>query len=243
MAKLCVAFHAEKLKLESNGDLSAQAQAPTLTAIGNPDFGLQCDDEQFAPKVASARDVEADERSWLEKVSQAYKDGLRKGMELGREQLNAELKTAEDIKVASVSSLLATLNKALVQVQSAREELARSGRAEILEVIFEAVTRIIAEDYVVDPKRIDFMLSPMLDRISGSRWAALVVSPPDYELLKASGESTGSINLPSFVRLEASESVEPGGAILRTETGELDFRLTTKLEQFKQLLLRHTGTA
>ena len=87
------------------------------------------------------------------------------------------------------------------------------------------------------------MIFPMLDRISGSRWAVLVVSPVDYELLTIGGRSEKKIELPSSVRLEASESVEPGGAILRTDAGELDLRLTTKLEQFKHLLLRHAGTA
>lgn len=242
MAKLYVALHVDTVS-ESNGDRLEQAPTSNAVAIDNSVSPRQRADAELASTSALARDIEAEERCWLDKISQAYKDGLRKGIELGREQLSVEFEAAEGSKVAAVSTLLTTLNQALEQVQSAREDLVRSCRAEVLEVIFEAVTRIVAEDYSVDPKRIDFMLLPMLDRISGSRWAALVVSPLDYELLKAGGESTGSIELPSFVRLEASESVEPGGAILRTETGELDFRLTTKLDQFKQLLLRHTGTA
>lgn len=240
MARLCVAQRSELVSPKTNDALADDAG---VTVVAQSENECLVSDTQLIVNAAGAAVAEADEKGWLDKIAQAYKDGIRKGIEVGRQQVIAEQEDAERSKLERESTLVNSLNEALKQIQAAREALAINYRAEVFEVVYEAVARIVTEDYALDSKRIDLMLAPMLDRISASRWAALVLAPVDFELLKNRGDLEGILALPSGVRLEVSDSVEPGGAILRTEAGELDLRLSTKLEQFKQLLLRHSGAA
>lgn len=156
-------------------------------------------------------------------------DARQRGLELGREQ-GRELGRAEFDEA---------LNAFADLMESARAAFERSidGIAELgVEVVFEAVAKIVGE-MVLDKTATVAIVRDVIHRAKDRTNLIVRVSPRDWSLLKEGrAELLEGLNVGN-VELLPDDTVEVGGCLLETPSGNLDGRLEVQLARLRDALL------
>ncbi|MCG3723698.1 FliH/SctL family protein [Vibrio cincinnatiensis] len=183
--------------------------------------------------LAEQIQVEAKHHQELE---QRFREGYQKGVDDSvreqRDQALIEL-TDQIQKIKQVSRLLAQVSD---ELQQEKQSLVAQTKAELVEVIFDAVGQLICREFIQDKRRVELLLSSLLEAHQSGDNVKIQLNESDLVLLYSHEQFLEP--LPN-VQFSASKGVEPGGMILTSRKGQLDLRLSTKLEQFMRLLLRH----
>ncbi len=193
------------------------------------------DFEQLEPSAPPPRDAAA--RVIAQAMAQAqeireqaraagYEDGHEHGLREGREQ---------------AASAAAALGEALSGLESLRDEVAEAVERDAIELGLAVAAKIVPATLQIRPELVVEVVQGALRRVSGQRTIVLVVNPADVETVRA---ALGDLHQGGVVDrwdLQADQRVAAGGAIVRTDEGEVDARVATQLERADEVVLAELG--
>ncbi len=186
------------------------------------------EDSSPATLLASAHADAADirERARSEGYAAGYEDGLTHARE----------------EAAAGLSALIEANTALRATQS---ELADGLSIQAGELALIAAEQIVAGAITVQPQRVVDVVRGALRRLSERTRVTLVVHPSLLDLLHgATADLRAELGGIDHLELQADRRVAPGGAIARTDQGEVDASIAAQLQSARDIVaaaLRQEG--
>lgn len=169
--------------------------------------------------VTTQQEIEA---IFQEARQQGYQKGLEEGKNQNQQQLNKSLQQINDLIHA---------------LSDAREATFQELEDSAVEVVFEAVTKILG--YAATDKQIAYnVVREAIEQVKGRDHLIIRVSNKDYDLVKAALAHAGAEHsLAKNINIVADNLVQLGGCLIETEAGSLDARLEIQLQRLKDILL------
>jgi flagellar assembly protein FliH len=136
-----------------------------------------------------------------------------------------------------VQSALAALQAALAAIEQMKVELIAALEHDAAELALRISEQILAAAIEVQPERVVDVARNALRRVTDRRRVVLVVHPSDLETMgvavPALKAELGGIE---HCDVQADRRISAGGAILRTEAGEIDATIETGLERAREIV-------
>jgi flagellar biosynthesis/type III secretory pathway protein FliH len=215
--------------------LAEQQSEPITSGVGYEPVLNKASIDRLIPRTAgtstsqeptelrgSGQEKEEREQVYAKAKQEGYLAGLESGKEERQNEFNASLK-----QIADLLHSLKDINESLFQ------EMENSA----VEVVFEAVTKIIGRAAI--DKNIAYNITrEAIEQVKGRNKITVRVSPQDYELTKtALNQENADGFLTKNLSVVADNLVQMGGCLIETEAGNLDARLEIQLQRLKDTLL------
>jgi flagellar assembly protein FliH len=143
---------------------------------------------------------------------------------------------------AQYTAGLAALEAATAGVDALREEIAAAVERDAIELALQLAEKIVAGTIAVDPERIVDVVRGALRRLSDRRRVTIMVNPADLDTVRAATDrlltELGGIE---HCEVQAERRISPGGAMVRTEEGQIDARVQTALMRARELVELELG--
>lgn len=138
---------------------------------------------------------------------------------------------------AEVSTAVAALGEAVRGVESLRADVVQTIEGDAIELALELAGKILGGALKARPELVLEVVQGALLRVSDRRKITILVNPADLETVKSAiGELTAQGSGVELCDLQADERVGVGGAIVRTDEGEVDASVRTQLERAGEVL-------
>lgn len=193
-------------------------EAPDPAPNEEPDAPIELpfDPEQIRQEIMEAARFDAEE-----KVKQAYQEGLARGTEAGRERFLASIaKSAEALEAAAES------------IREDHENFLNSLEPQVVGLVKLLARRVLDREIRTDPELVQHTARRALSRLAGQYAVTLLVNPADFDAIRMH-EIKLLETVPGVESLHvvASDDIQPGGCIARSEEMEVDARLENLLAQ------------
>lgn len=133
---------------------------------------------------------------------------------------------------------LAALAAAAGAVNELRVQLAAEAEQDAVELAIRIAEQILAGAIEVQPERVVDVARNALRHLIDRRHVTLVVNPADLELVSDSVENLISqLGGIEHLSVQADRRVGRGGAIARTEAGDIDAGLQTQLSRAREIAM------
>lgn len=195
--------------------------------------------EQLSPPPDGARNGVADVLSaaWAEAEqvrAQARLAGEAEGRAAGLAEARAESAPA-----------LQALERALDSVEELRSEVVAAIERDAVELSLSLCEHILSGVVTVQPERVLDVARGALRRLADRHRVTIVVSPADLELLSESADALmADLGGIEHLSVQTDRRVQRGGAIARTDAGEIDASLEAQLRSAREIVaaaLSETG--
>ena len=137
---------------------------------------------------------------------------------------------------------LTALEQATAGVDALREEIAAAVERDAIELSLQLAEKIVAGALAVESERIVDVVRGALRRLSDRRRVTIVVNPDDLETVRAATDrllsELGGIE---HCEVQAERRINAGGALVRTEEGQIDARVQTQLVRARELVELELG--
>ena len=130
---------------------------------------------------------------------------------------------------AELAESMALLQAALSESKSVRDRLLWAAEHEIVELVIAATRAVVGEQARLDPAFAVDVVERALARAGSQNVVVLRLHPTRLELVEA--RLTERHGAPPLFELRGDESIEVGGCIVDTSTGEIDARLDVQLDE------------
>jgi flagellar biosynthesis/type III secretory pathway protein FliH len=176
-----------------------------------------------ADRRREAEDVVARARAEAEQIRAAAQQA---GFEAGRAEALAAAQPAAEAFAAAARELSATVEDLTTRTEAAAVELA-------LRIADQALGAAVA----ADPERVLDVVRGALRRLVERERVLLLVNPDDLEIVRERvADLVGELGGIEHCEVQAERRVARGGAVVRTEEGEVDATLQTKLQRAREVL-------
>lgn len=205
-----------RLELESARDQAEQllrdahVQAEKILARANDEAR-----ETIEAANGSAADIEA----------AASQRGVSAGEERGREAGEA-----------SVREMVQTMTQLLQSARAERAKVIESAEPELLKLATAIAERVVHAHLEVAPETVVEMTRSALQRLTGRESVVVRVNPRDIEILRAQRDRLLEVHDTEGLRIIADQRVDRGGAIVETEAGTIDAKISTQLREARRVL-------
>lgn len=137
---------------------------------------------------------------------------------------------------------LQALSEAVAEVERVRDEAAAAVERDAIELAVELAEKIVAGAIEVEPERIVAVVRGALRRLVERRRVTILVNPDDLDLVREAtdGFLTGLGGI-EHCEVQSERRVLRGGAIVRTEEGQIDATVETQLERARELIALELG--
>jgi flagellar biosynthesis/type III secretory pathway protein FliH len=180
-----------------------------------------------ARSIVAAAEAEAD-RIRAEAAQQGYAEGF----EAGRGEAHTALEPA-----------LATLSAAIEAVREHEAQAADAVEREAVGLAVEIAEKVVAGALAVEPERVLDVVRGALRALVERERLVIQVNPEDLSLVNdAMDEIAGSLGGIEHVDVQEERRVPRGGAVVRTTVGEVDARVTTKLDRAREAVEAQLGS-
>ncbi|MGE5576309.1 MAG: FliH/SctL family protein [Syntrophothermus sp.] len=232
---------AESLKTDAQRVL-AQAEGARKEAEAQ----LASARQEAARLVEEAREQAADLLEKAQKeaeqiLEEAKERGLQEGLAQGREAGHRE---GYEAGIGETSRLAEQAKTVLETALAEREQLIRGASGDILKLVVKIAEKIIRGQLRLDPAIIQRTIEDAVKLVNDKTRVVIRVNPSELETAK-SGEARIRQFLEGSTKLEivADETIEAGGCMIETNSGSVDARIATQLEETAHLLegLVHGG--
>ena len=184
-----------------------------------------------APPPGSAEDI-ADVLSAVRAEADRIRDEARAAGEA--EGRAAGIAAAQE----AAQPALAALAAAAGAVNELRVQLAAEAEHDAVELAIRIAEQILAGAIAVQPERVVDVARNALRHLIDRRHVTLVVNPADLELVSDSVENLASqLGGIEHLSVQADRRVGRGGAIARTEAGDIDAGLPTQLARAREIAM------
>jgi flagellar assembly protein FliH len=175
----------------------------------------------------STEDVLADAWGAADQIrEQAHREGEAAGRQDGLAAARAEVQSVVEMMV-----------QALAEVTQMRQELITALEQDAADLALRIAEHILAGALEVQPERIVEVARNALRRANDRRQVVLVVNPADLEIL---GEAVQSLKAElggiEHCDVQADRRIARGGAILRTEAGEIDVTIDAQIGRAREVV-------
>jgi flagellar assembly protein FliH len=175
-----------------------------------------------AADVLSAALAEADQVR-----AQAYAAGHSEGHAAGIEAARAEAEPA-----------LSALTAALQAIEQLRDHLISELELDAVELAFSLCEQVLAGVLSVQPERVVDVARNALRHLSDRRQVTLVVNPDDLAVMADSvSELETQLGGIEHLAVQSDRRVARGGAIARTDSGEIDSGIDTQLQRAREIVV------
>ncbi len=158
----------------------------------------------------------------------ARAEGFAEGREQGREH-----------GLSEVSAAVAALEDALEALQALRVEALEDLERDSIELALALAGKILAGAMQARPELILESVQGALRRLGDRRRVTVLVNPDDLQTVADALAAEGGAHAGGVERLEllGEERVSRGGAVVRTDEGEVDASVQTQLERAREVVL------
>jgi flagellar assembly protein FliH len=175
---------------------------------------------EIADKFAAAQ-READELR-----EHARAEGFAAGHAAGVEAARAE-----------ASAALAGLASGARALEAVRAAVTAELEQDALALAFDLAGQILAGAIAVEPERVADVARHALRHLTERRYVTLVVNPEDLAFVNGAAAALESeLGGIDHLAVQADRRVERGGAIARTDAGEIDLGLAAQLDRARELV-------
>jgi flagellar assembly protein FliH len=162
---------------------------------------------------------------------QARSEGFEQGYASGREQANVALSSASAAVAAAAQGITAL-----------HEQASEALERDAVELALALGVKVVAGALDAQPERVLDVVRGALRRVADRRTITILVDPVDMEIVSAAVEdlraTTGGVER---CEVHADRRVGPGGAIVRTDEGEVDACVRTQLERAREVIAAELG--
>ncbi len=222
-----VLTQAEEARRQAEAQLAGSRQEAAALVEGAR--GQAADIVEKAQKEAETILEEARERGYREGLAQGREAGHREGHEAG---------------IKETSGLATQARTVLETALAEREQLIRGASQDILKLVVKIAEKIIRGQLRLDPTIIQRTVEDAVKLVNDKARVVIRVNPSELETAR-SGEVKIRQFLEGSTQLEivGDETIEPGGCMIETNSGSVDARIATQLEETAHLLegLVHGG--
>jgi len=184
------------------------------------------------PSLQEVEDPVAAAQAEAERIrEEARAAGHAEGMLAAQQQTEAALRPA-----------LQALSEAVAQVEAIRDEASAAVERDAIELAVQLAEKIVAGAIEVEPERVVNVVRGALRRLVERRRVTILVNPEDLELIReaTNGFITGLGGI-EHCEVQAERRVLRGGAIVRTEEGQIDATVETQLARARELIALELG--
>ena len=159
--------------------------------------------------------------------AEGHADGLDAGLAEGRAQLAAAL---------------AALESAHAEVVALRAATAEAVERDAVELAVQLAEKIVAGTLEAEPERVLDVVRGALRRLS-ERWRVTVlVHPDDLDVVRAAADGfAGELGGIEHCEVQAERRLSRGGAVVRTDEGQIDASIETQLARARELVAAELG--
>jgi flagellar assembly protein FliH len=159
--------------------------------------------------------------------TEGYTDGHAAGLAAAREQ---------------ALPALAALTQAAAEFSALREQLIDDLERDAIAFALDLAEQILAGALDVEPERVLDVARHALRHLADRRRVTLIVHPDDLAMLTAAApELEAELGGIEHLAVQADRRVNRGGAVARTEEGEIDAGITVALEHARELVATTLG--
>jgi flagellar assembly protein FliH len=179
------------------------------------------------PTVGAIGDALAVAHREAEKVresarKQGHAEGYAAGLALAREQS---------------APAVAAIAQAATEFAALRETVRAEVEQDAIALAFDLAEQIVAAAVAVEPERVLDVARHALRHLIDRRQVTLVVNPDDLAVLNdGAAELKAQLGGIDHLAVQADRRVERGGAIARTEAGEIDAGLPVQLARAREIV-------
>ncbi len=156
----------------------------------------------------------------------ARAEGYQAGFAAGREAAFEELRPAAGALMEAVAGARELSLGAADMVE-----------AEAVRLALQIADRVVASTLEMQPERVLDVLRGALRAVVERERLVIQVNPRDLELVRgAVAELSASLGGIEHVEVQEERRVERGGALVRTQVGEIDATIETKLQRARQAI-------
>ena len=185
---------------------------------------------EAAPPVRAvqAADVIATARAEAAAIRDAaQQEGFQAGFEAGLSQAQAQ-----------TQPIAAALAEAHAALGAERERAAEACEQHAIELALRLAEKMLGAALEARPEHVVDVVRGGLRRLLERDRVIVLVNPADMELVReATADLKSSLGGIGDLEVQAERRVSRGGAIVRTQTAEVDGRLETQLERAREALL------
>lgn len=166
-----------------------------------------------------------------EKLDDAYERGWKQGKVETEQQMRLLMEQAIANERERISKFLASLEVQLREFHATMEE-------HIVRFSLAVAEKIVKREIIHDREFVLTQVREALKRVVGVARVKLRVHPNDEAIVR-SNRTTVTEGLDSLreIIVEVDETIEPGGCIIESESGNVDARLSTQLKQIEEALM------
>ena len=161
-----------------------------------------------------------------QKVREAHTEGMRRGVEAGRQQFEE-----------AVAQAAAALEGSAEAMRGAREQFLASLEPQVVELALEIARRILQRDARTDRDLVTTTVRNALRHLADREQMLIRVNPADLEGLRAQKVRL----LEDFeevreIMVQADEAISPGGCIVESRLMQVDARIEAQLDTILEVL-------
>jgi flagellar assembly protein FliH len=143
---------------------------------------------------------------------------------------------------AEAESSLSALGNAVQSVVELQSQVVGSLEREATELALALAEQILAGVLSVEPERVLDVTRNALRHLAERRRVTVVVNPADLDLVSEAAErlrtELGGIE---HLAVQSDRRIAPGGAVARTEAGEIDAGIDTQLARAREIVVATLG--
>jgi flagellar assembly protein FliH len=193
-------------------DLEASGEAPTpcLHRFQPWEYGACEDDLSPEPEEALPNEegILAAARLKAQEIEQqAYEEGFQQGQKDGHE-----------VGRRALEEVVKRLQELVTDIEQERESLFRQREKILLDLVLLISEKLLARELSLHPEGIRNIIEEGFRQVAQQEGLRLLVSPPDYEVLRQENLESW----PPGLELKADGTISPGGFRLETSLGEVD---------------------
>ena len=161
-------------------------------------------------------------------MAEARQEAARKVQEAFQEGLARGTQAAEDRFETSLAKCTETLDAAAAAIQSAHEQFLDTLEPQVVALVKLMAQQVIESELKSDPESLPRMARRALSGLAGQFSVTLLVHPDDLAALQTHQVTLlDSVSGVDILNIIASDTVEPGGCIARSDEMEIDARVET----------------
>jgi flagellar assembly protein FliH len=139
---------------------------------------------------------------------------------------------------AEAAPALAALSEAVRGIEALGDELVGSLESQAAELALRLAEQIVGGAIAAEPSRVLDITRGALRRLAERHRVTVLVHPADLELLTPAVESIqSSLGGIEHLDVQADRRIERGGAIARTESGEVDATIGAQLQTAREIVI------
>ena len=185
--------------------------------------------EGIEKAVAQAREQQKSEMTskYEKEKEESYKTGFNDGKEVGLSEGKSMVKPS-----------IEELHKVAKNLSEELDWVIHEAEKEIMELCYLIAKKVINHEIEKDDTIILNVLQESLDYVANETEITIKLSPNDYNFVKEyKKDITSSLTEIKNLKFESDDKISRGGCLIETNSGEVDARLETKLEELERVLL------